>query len=38
MRRKRKSNDYKLHVVDDGVEVRLGGKTVWGVTTDHPME
>ena len=30
--RRRKNNDYELHVKDDGMEVRLGEKTIWGVT------
>ena len=30
--RRGKNNDYELHVNDDGMEVRLGEKTVWGVT------
>ena len=30
--RRGKNNDYELHVKDDGMEVRLGEKTVWGVT------
>lgn len=33
-----KSEDYELHVVEDGLEVRLGKRTVWGVTTDHIMD
>ena len=30
--RRRKNNDYELHVKDNGMEVRLGEKTIWGVT------
>ena len=27
--RRRKSEDYELHVVGDGIEVRLGNRMVW---------
>lgn len=33
-----KREDYELHVMEDGVQVRLGEKTVWGVTPDHIMD
>ncbi|CAN0071047.1 unnamed protein product [Laminaria digitata] len=36
--RRRKNNDYQLHVKDDGMEVRLGGKRVWGVSADEMMD
>ena len=26
-----KSNDYELHVVADGIEVRLEGESVWAI-------
>ena len=29
--RRGKNDDYKLHVKDDGMEVHLGEKTIWGV-------
>lgn len=35
--RRKKSEDYELHVVEDGIEVRLGEKTVWGIAADHIM-
>lgn len=33
-----KSEHYELHVVEDGIQVRLGEITVWGVTADHIMD
>ena len=35
--RRRKDSDYQLHVQDDGMEVRLGERTIWGVTADDMM-
>ena len=29
--RRRKSEDYELHVVGDGIEVRLGEELVWAL-------
>lgn len=28
---------YELHVKDDGIEVRLGERVLWGVTADDMM-
>ena len=32
--RRRKNNSYELHVEDDGMEVRLGEKVVWGLVAE----
>ena len=34
-RRRGQNNDYELHVKDDRIEVRLGKKTIWGVTVER---
>lgn len=31
--RRRKDERYEVHVVEDGLEVRLGERTVWGATS-----
>lgn len=29
--RRKKSNEYELHVVEDGIEIRLGKELVWAI-------